>query len=153
MPTKGPPSRSVMALAASAGLTALIIVGSRILNTTTRPIGYTVASVVASARLCFVMRLATAPATRGLLEARLEVIPRPKEFACKHQQAQRRPSWRMAVQKFIFRRGFSRWSNASLSWGSDLGANYLSPRICWVHFELEGERVIELMSWFPWNVM
>src|SRR5438105_7266656 len=48
----------------------------------------------------------------------------------------------LAAQKFIFRRGFSRWlMHALIMWGCVISALITFPLVFgWVHFELEGER-------------
>lgn len=62
----------------------------------------------------------------------------------------------MSLQKFIFRRGLSRWlMHQLIMWGCIISALITFPLVFgWVHFELEGDRGYRAYVFgFPLNVM
>src|SRR5215203_154719 len=101
----------LMALAASAVLTVLIVVGSRNLEHYDAALfGYTVASVVAFGAIVF--RYAVwlqRPATRVYWQRGWNLYLQRDKFAQNTANAAKTLATNIVGQRFIFKRGFSRW--------------------------------------------
>src|SRR6266545_2590966 len=134
----------MMALAASAGLTVLIIVGSRNLEHYDAALfGYTVASVVACGAVVFRYAIwLQRPATRVYWRRGWKLFRDRKNLLANTSSAAKTLVGGLAAQKFIYRRGFSRWlMHQLIMWGCVISALITFPLVFgWVHFELEGER-------------
>src|SRR5688572_27398578 len=148
----------LMALAASALLTALIILGSRNLEHYDAALfGYTVASVVAFGAVVFRYWIwLQRPATRVYWRRGWKLFQDRKNLIANTSSAAKTIVGGMAVQKFIFRRGFSRWlMHQLIMWGCIISALITFPLVFgWVHFELEGDRGYRAYVFgFPLNVM
>src|SRR6266516_3158899 len=148
----------LMALAASAGLTILIIVGSRNLEHYDAALfGYTVASVVAFGAVVFRYAIwLQRPATRVYWRRGWKLFRDRKNLIANTSSAAKTLVGGLAAQKFIFRRGFSRWlMHQLIMWGCIISALITFPLVFgWVHFELEGERGYRAYVFgFPLNVM
>lgn len=148
----------LMALAASAGLTALIIIGSRNLEHYDAALfGYTVASVVAFGAVVFRYAIwLQRPATRVYWRRGWKLFRDRKNLIANTSSAAKTLVGGLAAQKFIFRRGFSRWlMHQLIMWGCIIAALITFPLVFgWVHFELEGERGYRAYVFgFPLNVM
>ncbi len=132
------------ALAASAGLTILIIVGSRNLEHYDAALfGYTVASVVAFGAVVFRYTLwLRRPATRVYWRRGWQLFRDRKNLIANTTSAAKTVIGGMAVQKFIFRRGVSRWvMHQLIMWGCVISSLITFPLVFgWVHFELDGAR-------------
>jgi hypothetical protein len=132
----------LLALAASAGLTALILVGSRNLEHYDPALfGYTVASIVAFGAIAF--RYAVwlrRPATRIYWRRGWQLFRDRKKFAKSTKSAAQTVANNLVEQRFIARRGFRRWlMHALIMWGCVLSALITFPLVFgWVHFKLEG---------------
>src|SRR5215208_7417557 len=112
MPTQTTHQRPVLlALAASAGLTVLIIVGSRNLEHYDPALfGYTVASVVAFGAVGY--RYAVwlrRPATRVYWRRGWQLFRERKRLAKNAGSAAATVAHNIVEQRFIARRGFTRW--------------------------------------------
>lgn len=147
-----------MALAASAGLTVLIVVGSRNLEHYDAALfGYTVASVVAFGAVVF--RYAVwlqRPATRVYWRRGWQLFRDHRKLVENTTSAAKTIAGSLIAQRFIFRRGFSRWMMHQLiMWGCIISALITFPLVFgWVHFELEGDRGYRTYVFgFPLNVM
>jgi hypothetical protein len=145
-------------LGASAALTALIIIGSRNLEHYDAALfGYTVASVVAFGALVYRYALwLTRPATRRYWRRGWQLFRERKKFLANTRSAAATVAHNLVEQRFIARRGFSRWlMHALIMWGCILSALITFPLVFgWVHFELEGERGYRAYVFgFPLNVM
>jgi hypothetical protein len=148
----------LMALAASAGLAVLIIVGSRNLEHYDAALfGYTVASVVAFGAVVFRYAIwLQRPATRVYWQRGWNLFRDRKNLVANTSSAAKTIVGGMAIQKFIFRRGFSRWlMHQLIMWGCIISGLITFPLVFgWVHFELEGERGYRAYVFgFPLNVM
>jgi len=109
-----------MALAASAGLTFLIIVGSRNLEHYDAALfGYTVASVVAFGAVVFRYAIwLQRPATRVYWRRGWKLFRDRKNLIANTSSAAKTLVGGLAAQKFIFRRGFQRWlMHQLIMWG------------------------------------
>ena len=135
---------TLTALAASAGLTVLIIVGSRNLEHYDAALfGYTVASVVAFGAVVFRYTLwLRRPATRVYWRRGWQLFRDRKNLIANTTSAAKTVIGGMAIQKFIFRRGVSRWvMHQLIMWGCVISALITFPLVFgWVHFELDGAR-------------
>jgi Zn ribbon nucleic-acid-binding protein len=133
---------ALLALVASAGLTALIIVGSRNLEHYDPALfGYTVASVVAFGAVVF--RYAVwlqRPATRVYWRRGWQLFRDRKRLAANTKSAAQTVSHNLIEQRFIARRGFTRWfMHALIMWGCVISALVTFPLVFgWIHFKLEG---------------
>src|SRR5215510_9918463 len=134
----------LLALAASAFLTLLIIVGSRNLEHYDAALfGYTVASVVAFGAVVFRYAIwLQRPATRVYWHRGWKLFRDRKALLANTSSAAKTLAGGLAAQKFIFRRGFSRWlMHQLIMWGCILSAMITFPLVFgWVHFELVGPR-------------
>ena len=146
------------ALAASLGLTALIIAGSRNLEHYDAALfGYTVASVVAFGAVVFRYAIwLQRPATRVYWRRGWMLFRDRKNLIKNTSSAAKTVVGGMLAQRFIFRRGFSRWlMHQLIMWGCVISALITFPLVFgWVHFKLEGERGYRAYVFgFPLNVM
>lgn len=137
-------SAVLMALVASAGLTVLIIVGSRNLEHYDAALfGYTVASIVAFGAVVFRYAIwLQRPATRVYWRRGWQLFRDRKNLIANTSSAAKTLVGGLAVQKFIYRRGFSRWlMHQLIMWGCIVSALVTFPLVFgWVHFELVGAR-------------
>ena len=133
---------ALLALAASAGLTVLIIVGSRNLEHYDPALfGYTVASVVAFGAVVF--RYAVwlrRPATRVYWRRGWQLLRDRNRLAANTKSAAQTLAHNLIEQRFIAKRGFTRWMmHALIMWGCVISALVTFPLVFgWIHFELEG---------------
>ena len=151
-------SAVLLALAASAVLTVLIIVGSRNLEHYDAALfGYTVASVVAFGAVVFRYAIwLQRPATRVYWRRGWKLFRDRKNLIINTGSAAKTLVGGLALQKFIFKRGSARWlMHQLIMWGCILSALITFPLVFgWVHFELEGERGYRAYVFgFPLNVM
>ena len=134
---------TLIGLVASAGLTALVIIGSRSLEHFDSALfGYTVASVVAFGAIFFRYALwLQRPATRTYFRRGLQLFFQRKKFAANTTSAAKTVGKNLVAQHFIFKRGTMRWlMHFLIMWGCILSAMITFPLVFgWVHFELEGE--------------
>src|SRR4026209_226893 len=148
----------LLALGAAFLLTVLIVVGSRNLEHYDAPLfGYTVASVVAFGAIVFRYAIwLQRPATRVYWRRGWSLFRDRKNLVANTSSAAKTIVGGMAIHKFIFRRGFSRWlMHQLIMWGCIVSALVTFPLVFgWVHFELEGERGYRAYVFgFPLNVM
>src|SRR5689334_24274687 len=131
----------LIALVASAGLTVLIVVGSRNLEHYDAALfGYTIASVVAFGAVVFRYALwLQRPATRVYWRRGWQLFRDRQNLIANTSSAAKTLVGGLAAQKFIFRRGFSRWlMHQLIMWGCIFSALITFPLVFgWVHFELE----------------
>ncbi|HEX5705789.1 MAG TPA: hypothetical protein VFX96_00720 [Pyrinomonadaceae bacterium] len=133
----------LLGLAASAALTVLVVVGSRNLEHYDPALfGYTVASVVAFGALVY--RYAVwlrRPATRVYWRRGWQLFRERKRLAKNAGSAAATVGRNIVAQRFIARRGFTRWlMHALIMWGCILSALITFPLVFgWVHFKLEGD--------------
>ena len=132
----------LLALAASAGLTVLIIVGSRNLEHYDPALfGYTVASVVAFGAVVFRYAIwLQRPATRVYWRRGWQLFRNRKRLVANTKSAAQTLAHNLIEQRFIAKRGFTRWlMHALIMWGCVLSALVTFPLVFgWVHFRLEG---------------
>lgn len=135
---------TLLALAASAALTALIVIGSRNLEHYDAVLfGYTVASVVALGAIVYRYALwLQRPATRVYWRRGWQLFRERDKLATNATSAAKTFALNLVEQRFIFKRGFSRWlMHALIMWGCIISALITFPLVFgWVHFELEGAR-------------
>lgn len=135
---------ALLALAASAGLTLLIYVGSRRLaNYDPALFGYTVGSIVALGALVYRYALwLQRPATRVYWRRGWQLFRDRKKLLANTASAAKTVGTSLVEQRFIFKRGSSRWlMHALIMWGCVISAMVTFPLVFgWVHFELEGAR-------------
>lgn len=148
----------LLGLGASALLTALIIIGSRNLEHYDAALfGYTVASIVALGALVYRYALwLRRPATRRYWRRGWQLFGQRKNFLSNAASAAGTITHNLVEQRFIARRGFSRWlMHALIMWGCLISALITFPLVFgWVHFELEGERGYRAYVFgFPLNLM
>src|SRR5678815_5906468 len=151
-------SAVLMAVVASSVLTVLIIIGSRNLEHYDAALfGYTVASVVAFGAIVFRYAIwLKRPATRVYWRRGWSLFRDRKNLVANTSSAAKTIVGGMAIQKFILRRGFSRWlMHQLIMWGCIISALVTFPLVFgWVHFELEGDRGYRAYVFgFPLNVM
>lgn len=134
---------TVIGIAASAALTALVIIGSRNLEHFDSALfGYTVASIVAFGAIFFRYALwLQRPATRTYFRRGLQLFFQRKKFAANAASAATTTATNLVGQKFIFKRGFKRWlMHFLIMWGCILSALITFPLVFgWIHFKLEGD--------------
>jgi hypothetical protein len=148
----------LLGLAASFLLTVLIIAGSRNLEHYDSALfGYTVASVVALGAIVFRYALwLQRPATRVYWRRGWKLYLQREQFMKNTASAAQTLATNLVAQRFIFRRGFSRWAmHFLIMWGCVLSALITFPLVFgWVHFKLEGELGYRAYVFgFPLNVM
>lgn len=149
---------TVLALLASAGLTALIITGSRNLEHYDAALfGYTVASVVAFGAIVFRYSVwLQRPATRVYWKRGWQLYRQREKFLANTTNAAKTMATNLVAQRFIFKRGFARWlMHFLIMWGCVLSALITFPLVFgWVHFKLEGVRGYRAYLFgFPLSVM
>src|SRR5205085_9874241 len=139
-----PPSHRrplLLALAASAALTGLVIVGSRNLEHYDPALfGYTVASVIAFGAVVF--RYAVwlqRPATRVYWRRGWQLFRDRNRLLANTKSAAQSFAHNLVEQRFIARRGRTRWlMHALLMWGCLISALLTFPLVYgWLHFELQ----------------
>lgn len=134
---------TLIGLGASAALTALVIIGSRNLEHFDSALfGYTIASIVAFGAIAFRYALwLQRPATRTYFRRGLQLFFQRKKFAANTATAATTVATNLVGQRFIFKRGFTRWlMHFLIMWGCILSAMITFPLVFgWVHFELEGD--------------
>jgi MFS transporter, NNP family, nitrate/nitrite transporter len=134
----------IIGLSASAVLTLLVIVGSRNLEHFDPALfGYTVASIVAIGAIAFRYALwLQRPATRAYFWRGLDLFFRRKSLGRNAATAAGTVAKNLVEQRFIFKRGFTRWlMHFLIMWGCIISALITFPlSFGWVHFKLVGER-------------
>ena len=134
---------TLVGICASAVLTALVIVGSRNLeHFDSALIGYTIASVVALGAIFFRYALwLQRPATRVYFRRGIQLFFQRKKFARNTVDAATTAATNLIEQRFILKRGKSRWlMHFLIMWGCVLAAAITFPLVFgWVHFQLEGD--------------
>jgi hypothetical protein len=148
----------LLGLVASATLTALVIIGSRNLEHYDAALfGYTVASIVAFGALVYRYALwLRRPATRIYWRRGWQLFRERKKFLANTASAAQTAAHNLVEQRFIARRGFSRWlMHALIMWGCLISALITFPLVFgWVHFELEGDRGYRAYVFgFPLNMV
>jgi hypothetical protein len=148
----------LLALAGSFLLTVLIIAGSRNLEHYDSALfGYTIASVVAFGAIVFRYTLwLQRPATRIYWRRGWKLYLQREKFVQNTASAATTMVTNLLEQRFIFRRGFSRWAmHVLIMWGCIISALITFPLVFgWVHFRLEGELGYRAYVFgFPLNVM
>src|SRR2546430_9623579 len=148
----------LLALAASFLLTILIVIGSRNLEHYDAALfGYTIASVVAFGAIVF--RYAVwlqRPATRVYWRRGWKLYLQREKFVRNTANAAKTVATNLVGQRFIFKRGFSRWAmHFLIMWGCVLSALITFPLVFgWVHFKLEGDVGYRAYVFgFPLNVV
>ncbi len=134
----------LLGLLASFLLTVLIVIGSRNLEHYDAALfGYTVASIVAFGAVVF--RYAVwlqRPATRVYWRRGWQLYRQRDKFLANTTNAAKTIATNLVAQRFIFKRGFTRWLvHFLIMWGCVLSALVTFPLVFgWVHFKLEGAR-------------
>lgn len=149
---------TLLAVAASAGLTVLVIVGSRfLLHYDSALFGYTIASIVAIGAITFRYVLwLQRPATRTYWKRGWRLYLQRGETARNTIAAAKSFATNLVEQRFIFKRGFYRWlMHFLIMWGCILSAAITFPLVFgWIHFQLEGDRGYRTYVFgFPLNLM
>jgi len=134
---------TILGILASAGLTVLVIVGSRNLEHFDAALfGYTVASIVAFGAIVFryVIWLQR-PATRAYWLRGWQLFRDREKLFKNTKTAAETVGKNLVAQHFIFKRGFTRWlMHFLIMWGCILSALITFPlAFGWVHFKLEGD--------------
>ena len=134
---------TLFGLAASAVLTALVIIGSRNLEHFDSALfGYTIASIVALGAIVFRYAIwLQRPATRVYFRRGLQLFFQRKKLLKNTASAAETVGKNLVAQHFIFKRGFTRWlMHFLIMWGCILSAMITFPlAFGWVHFKLEGD--------------
>lgn len=134
---------TILGLLAAAGLTALVIIGSRNLEHFDSALfGYTIASIVALGAIVFRYALwLQRPATRAYWKRGWQLFRQRDKLAKNTATAAETIGKNLFAQHFIFKRGFMRWlTHFLIMWGCLLAAAITFPlAFGWVHFKLEGE--------------
>jgi hypothetical protein len=134
---------TLIGIAASAVLTALVILGSRNLEHFDSALfGYTIASIVAFGAIIFRYALwLQRPATRVYFRRGLQLFFQRKKMARNSADAAKTLATNLVEQRFIFKRGGMRWlMHFLIMWGCILAAAITFPLVFgWVHFKLEGD--------------
>src|SRR5678816_3101289 len=148
----------LLALGASFLLTVLIVAGSRNLEHYDAALfGYTIASVVAFGAVVFRYAIwLQRPATRVYWKRGWQLFRDRRKLASNASSAAKTVAGGLLAQRFILRRGFSRWlMHQLIMWGCIISALITFPLVFgWVHFELEGERGYRAYVFgLPLNVM
>ena len=147
-----------LGLLASFVLTILVVVGSRNLEHYDSALfGYTIASVVAFGAIVF--RYAVwlqRPATRVYWKRGWNIYLRRGNLLQNTATAARTFTTNLLAQRFIFKRGFSRWAmHFFIMWGCIISALITFPLVFgWIHFKLEGDLGYRAYVFgFPLNVV
>jgi hypothetical protein len=134
----------LLGLAASLGLSLLVVIGSRNLEHYDAALfGYTVASIVAFGAIVFRYALwLQRPATRRYWRRGWQLFLQRRRLAQNTASAAKTFMTNLIEQRFIARRSFSRWlMHALIMWGCIFSALITFPLVFgWIHFKLEGER-------------
>jgi hypothetical protein len=140
----------LLGLAAAAVLTVLVIAGSRNLEHYDAALfGYTVASLVPFGAVVFRYAIwLQRPATRVYWRRGWKLFRDRRNLIANTSSAAKTLVGGLAAQKFIFRRGFSRWlMHQLIMWGCIISALITFPLVFgWVHFELRESEAIGLLS-------
>lgn len=149
---------TLIGVGASAVLTVLVIVGSRNLEHFDSALfGYTIASVVAFGAIFFRYALwLQRPATRIYFKRGLQLFFQRKKFAQNTAVAATTLATNLVGQRFIFKRGTTRWlMHFLIMWGCVLAAAITFPlAFGWIHFKLEGPMGYRTYVFgFPVNLM
>lgn len=135
---------TILGIAASTFLTFLIVLGSRfLLHYDSALFGYTIASVVALGAIVFRYALwLQRPATRAYWLRGWKLFLNKEKFTKNTLTAAKSAATNLIEQRFIFKRGTSRWlMHLLIMWGCIFSAAITFPLVFgWIHFELEGER-------------
>ena len=135
---------TLIGLAASAFLTLLVIVGSRSLEHYDSALfGYTIASVIAFGAIVFRYALwLQRPATRTYWRRGWQLFLQRDKLGKNTATAAKTIATNLIEQRFIFKRGTSRWlMHLLIMWGCLLSAAITFPlAFGWIHFKLEGDR-------------
>ena len=134
---------TILGIVASGLLTALVIIGSRRLEHFDSALfGYTIASIVAFGAIVFRYALwLQRPATRAYWLRGWRLFLDRKKIAKNTATAAGTVAKNLVEQRFIFKRGFTRWlMHFLIMWGCILSAMITFPlAFGWVHFKLEGD--------------
>lgn len=134
---------TMIGLAASILLTALVVIGSRNLEHFDPALfGYTVASIVAFGAIFFRYALwLQRPATRAYFFRGLKLFFQRETFFRNTATASKTFATNLIEQRFIAKRGFTRWlMHFLIMWGCILSAAITFPlSFGWIHFKLEGD--------------
>ena len=135
---------TVFGVIAAAGLTALVIIGSRNLEHFDSALfGYTVASIAALGAIVFRYAIwLQRPATRAYWLRGWKLFRERDKLGKNTANAAETVGKNLIGQHFIFKRGFVRWlTHFLIMWGCILSAAVTFPLVWgWVHFKLEGDR-------------
>ena len=134
---------TLIGLAASILLTAVVVIGSRNLEHFDSALfGYTVASVVAFGAIFFRYALwLQRPPTRVYFRRGIQLFFQRRKFAANTVDSSKTLAKNLVGQRFIFKRGTMRWlMHFLIMWGCLSAAAVTFPLVFgWVHFNLEGE--------------
>jgi len=149
---------ALLALTASFLLTLLIIVGSRNLEHYDSALfGYTIASVVAFGAIVFRYAIwLQRPATRVYWRRGWNLYLQREEFLQNTASAAKTFATNLVAQRFIFKRGLTRWlMHFLIMWGCLVSGLITFPLVFgWVHFKLEGDLGYRAYLFgFPLNVL
>ena len=135
---------TIVGILASAGLTVLVIVGSRNLEHFDSALfGYTVATIVALGAIVFRYAIwLQRPATRAYWLRGWKLFRDRDKLLKNTTNAAETVGMNLIAQRFIFKRGVRRWlTHFLIMWGCLLSAAVTFPLVWgWVHFKLEGDR-------------
>jgi hypothetical protein len=148
----------LLALGASFLLTVLIIAGSRNLEHYDSALfGYTIASVIALGAVVFRYAIwLQRPATRVYWRRGWQLYLQRERFVQNTASAAKTFATNLVGQRFIFKRGFTRWlMHFLIMWGCVISALITFPLVFgWVHFKLEGDLGYRAYVFgFPLNVL
>jgi len=149
---------TIIGIAASAVLTALVIIGSRNLeNFDSALFGYTVASIVAFGAIFFRYAIwLQRPATRAYFLRGLKLFFQKGKLTKNSGVAAKTVATNLIEQRFIFKRDRVRWlMHLLIMWGCILSAAVTFPLVFgWVSFRLEGDTGYRAYVFgFPLNLM
>lgn len=134
---------TIFGILAAAGLTALVIIGSRNLEHFDSALfGYTIASIVAFGAIVFRYAIwLQRPATRAYWKRGWQLFRQRDKLAKNTATAAETIGKNLVAQHFIFKRGFTRWlTHFLIMWGCLIAAAITFPlSFGWVHFKLEGD--------------
>jgi len=149
---------TLIGIAASAVLTALVIIGSRNLeNFDSALFGYTVASIVAFGAIFFRYAIwLQRPATRAYFMRGLKLFFQRGRLGGNTRLAAKTVATNLVEQRFIFKRDRVRWlMHLLIMWGCIISALVTFPLVFgWVGFRLEGDMGYRTYVFgFPLNLM